>query len=286
MRKHRFFTMYLTTTVSITLLLLLVGLECVVILGARTLLNHVRENLTLTVVMTADADSVSVKRLKNVLEAVPYTRSYQFVSKEDALQEHIRALGDDPARFLGFNPLPDAYELQLNSSYAHHDSIAQIETQLQSLPYVDKVLYQEDMVKVLDSRLSSASLMLLIAAGVLLLIAWVLIVNTIRMQVYARRFIIHTMRLVGATSWVIRAPFIRRSVAMGLEAGIVASLLLVGLLYYMRMRMGIVLFPLTWQMLGLISGVVMFSGIVITFFASIFATGRYVRMNSDKMYEI
>ncbi len=278
--------MYLTTTLSIMLVLLLVGLETIVVLGAHHLVSRVRENFTVTVVMKADADSLAVSRLNKVLEAVPYTRSYNYISKQDALLEHIDALGEDPTRFLGYNPLPDSYELQLREQYANADSIAVVKQQLEQLPYVDDVLYEEDVVLALDHQLGSISVALLSVALLLLIVAWALIVNTIRLQVYAKRFLINTMRLVGATSWVIRAPFVRRSVLMGLEAAVAATAVLFAMLYYAKWRMGIVVVPLTWSNLAIIAAVILVSGIVITFFASLFATGRYVRMKIDKMYEI
>lgn len=278
--------MYLTTTLSIMLVLLLVGLETIVVLGAHHLVSRVRENFTVTVVMKADADSLAVSRLNKVLEAVPYTRSYNYISKQDALSEHIDALGEDPTRFLGYNPLPDSYELQLREQYANADSIAVVKQQLEQLPYVDDVLYEEDVVLALDHQLGSISVALLSVALLLLIVAWALIVNTIRLQVYAKRFLINTMRLVGATSWVIRAPFVRRSVLMGLEAAVAATAVLFAMLYYAKWRMGIVVVPLTWSNLAIIAAVILVSGIVITFFASLFATGRYVRMKIDKMYEI
>ena len=278
--------MYLTTTLSIMLVLLLVGLETIVVLGAHHLVSRVRENFTVTVVMKADADSLAVSRLNKVLEAVPYTRSYNYISKQDALSEHIDALGEDPTRFLGYNPLPDSYELQLREQYANADSIAVVKQQLEQLPYVDDVLYEEDVVLALDHQLGSISVALLSVALLLLIVAWALIVNTIRLQVYAKRFLINTMRLVGATSWVIRAPFVRRSVLMGLEAAVAATAVLFAMLYYAKWRMGIVVVPLMWSNLAIIAAVILVSGIVITFFASLFATGRYVRMKIDKMYEI
>ncbi len=278
--------MYLTTTLSIMLVLLLVGLETIVVLGAHHLVSRVRENFTVTVVMKADADSLAVSRLNKVLEAVPYARSYNYISKQDALSEHIDALGEDPTRFLGYNPLPDSYELQLREQYANADSIAVVKQQLEQLPYVDDVLYEEDVVLALDHQLGSISVALLSVALLLLIVAWALIVNTIRLQVYAKRFLINTMRLVGATSWVIRAPFVRRSVLMGLEAAVAATAVLFAMLYYAKWRMGIVVVPLTWSNLAIIAAVILVSGIVITFFASLFATGRYVRMKIDKMYEI
>ena len=268
------------------LVLLLVGLETIVILGAHHLVSKVRENFTVTVVMKTDADSVSVSRLQKVLEAVPYTRSYQYISKQEALNEHIETLGENPTKFLGYNPLPDSYELQLRERYANADSIAVIRQQLEQLPYVEKVLYEEDVVLALDHQLGSISVVLLSVALLLLVVAWALIVNTIRLQVYAKRFLINTMRLVGATPWVIRMPFVRRAVVMGLEASIMAVCILCALLYYAKWRMGIVFFPLSPLNLSVLAVVIFMSGIVITFLASLFATGRYVRMNIDKMYEI
>lgn len=286
MKKHRFFNMYLTTTVSVAMVLFLIGMESVVLLSAHHLMNRIRENLTLTVVMTADSDSASVQRLKNVLDAVPYCQSYKFVSKDEALAEHISTLGEDPTKFLGFNPLTDAYEVHLKAPYACTDSITRINSQLGALPYVAKVVYQEDVIRALDNRVNEISIILLAVAVVLLMIAWVLIVNTIRLQVYSKRFLINTMRLVGATRWVICKPFVHKAVRMGVVAGVLTSCVLAGALWYIRMRFGIVFFPLTWQNIAGLAGVITVSGIVITGLASLIATARYVRMKIDKMYEI
>ena len=157
---------------------------------------------------------------------------------------------------------------------------------LTALPYVEKVLYQEDVVHVLDTNVSRVSLILLICAGVLLIVAWVLIVNTIRLHVYSKRFLINTMRLVGATQWIIRAPFVRRSVRMGVEAAILSLLLIGAILYYVFYRLGVILFEINYENLLFLAGTVLLSGILLTLFASLFATGRYVRMKVDAMYEI
>jgi cell division transport system permease protein len=286
MKKHRFFNMYLTTTVSVAMVLFLIGLECVVLMGAHSLMTRVKENLTLTVVMTSDADAGSVSRMKSILEVVPFCQSYRFISRQEALEEHIRTLGEDPTRFLGFNPLTDAYEVRLKADYACADSIAIIHSQFQDLPYVDKVVYQEDIVRALDRHIGEVSVILLGVALVLLMVAWVLIVNTVRLQVYSKRFLINTMRLVGATRWVICKPFIRRSMVMGLEAGLLTTVVLVFALWYGRSRLGIVLFPFAWPEIACLAAVVMLSGIVITGLASFIATGRYVHMKIDRMYEI
>ncbi len=285
-RKKRFFNMYLTTTVSVAMVLFMVGLESMVLLSAHHLVSDLRQNLALTVIMTQNADSESANRLQAVLEAMPATASYSFISRQQALEEHIAGLGEDPTKFLGYNPLSDSYELHLQPVYANHDSIAQITEKLTELPYVEQVLYQEDIVKVLDHNVNKLSLVLGVCALVLLVIAWILIINTIRLHIYSKRFIINTMRLVGATSWVIRRPFVARSVRMGLEAALLTLVALVGVYYYVFHSLHIALFPLTKENIGVIALSVLLSGLIITYFASLVATSRYVRMKVEKMYEI
>ena len=217
--------MYFTTTISVALVLFLVGLESMLFLSAHELMRHVKESMVLSIVMTEGANTEDVARMERLLKVVPYSLDYQYISREQALQEHIENLGEDPQDFLGFNPLTDAFEVHLNATYAQTDSVAKIEESLLTLPFVDKVVYQKDVMKVLDSNLSEVSLMLSGIAVILLLIALVLISNTIQLQVYSKRFIINTMRLVGATPWVIKWPFVRRNLRMGIEAALVALIL-------------------------------------------------------------
>jgi cell division transport system permease protein len=278
--------MYFTTTISISLVLFLVGLECVVLMSAHELVRHVRENVVLTVVLSDMASQEDVVRLDNLMQVAPYVNGSDYISREEALQEHIDNLGEDPQKFLGYNPLTDAFEVNLHAEYAQIDSIHVIEQSLLALPYVDKVIYQADIVKQLDSNLQEASLILLAIALALLVIALVLISNTIQLQVYSKRFLINTMRLVGATPWVIKWPFIRRNMLMGIEAACVALLMLAATYYYFVNRLGIRLFALTEQNIAIIIVAVVFVGWFITFFASLAATNRYIRMKTSKMYEI
>ena len=267
-------------------MLFLVGLECLVLLSAHELMRHVKENVVLSVVLKDDNTADEVERTKRLLTAAPYSLDYRFISREEALQEHIINLGEDPSAFLGYNPLTDAFEVHLQAAYAHSDSIVQIERALMNLPYVDKVIYQKDVVKVLDNNLSEIALVLFIVAMALLIIALVLISNTIQLQVYSKRFLINTMRLVGATPWVIKWPLLRRNIRMGFEAGVLALLMLVATYYYCQTRLGIVLFPLIWQNVTFVILTVLVTGIIITFLASWIATNRYIRMKINKMYEI
>lgn len=286
MKRRNIFNMYFTTTISVSLVLFLVGLECVVLMSARDLIRQLRENVVLTVVMHEDATSVESARLGKMLDAAPYVLESRYISREEALQEHIESLGEDPQHFLGYNPLTDAYEIRLLENYAQSDSVAAIDRRLSSLPYVDKVIYQTDVVNALDKNLSKVVLVLLVIAIVLLVIALVLIGNTIQLQIYSKRFIINTMRLVGATPWVIKWPFIRRNIWIGVEASVIACGLLALTYYYCCNHFGVMLFPLTtWRVIGL-AAVVSFAGMMITFLASLAATGRYIRMKTNKLYEI
>ena len=286
MKRHNFLNMYFTTTISVSLVLFLIGLECVILMSARDLIRQVKENVVLTVVMQEEATSDDVLRLTNILNVAPFVLDARFISREEALQDHIESLGEDPQKFLGYNPLTDAFELRLKESYAQTDSIKVIDTRLSSLPYVEKVIYQADVVSALDKNLNKVVLVLLVIAIALLIIALVLIGNTIQLQIYSKRFIINTMRLVGATPWVIKWPFIRRNLWIGLESSVVASVMLAGMYYYCISHFGIYLFPLNKFTVGTIVSVLFVSGFLITFLASLTATSRYIRMKTNKLYEI
>lgn len=286
MRKHRFRNSYLTSAVSVSLVLCLVGLECVLLLSAGALVTRMRENMTVTAVLAQDTDSIQCARLETILKGGKQCSSYQYISKEQALEEHIRSLGEDPSAFLGYNPLSASYEIHPTDAYSSPDSLAVFAATLQALPYVTEVIYQRDLADLMSSNVHEFSLILLVVALALLLISMVLIVNTIRLQIYAKRFIINTMTLVGATSWVTRRPFVLRNMLMGFCSGLIALVVLSGVVYYVEMKMGVLLFPLTWQNIVFVSAVVLCSGLLITLFASLIATGKYIRMDNNSLYEI
>ena len=286
MRKHRFRNSYFISAVSVALVLCLIGLESVLLLSAGALVTRMRENMTMTAVLTQEADSAQCARLERMLDSSEGFSSYRYVSKEEALQEHILSLGEDPTAFLGYNPLSASYEIHPSDAYSDPDSMALITEQLEALPYVSEVLYPRDLADILSSNVHDFSLLLAGIALLLLLVSMVLIVNTIRLQIYAKRFLINTMTLVGATSWVIRRPFVRKNMLIGLLAAIAALAILGGLIYYVHYQMHIMIFPLTWQNIALVSTVVVLSGLLITLFASLIATGKYIRMDNNSLYEI
>lgn len=278
--------MYVTTTISITLVLFLVGLVAMVTLSAHRKINEIRNNVTLTVELKQEADSAEVARCGIVLSASPYCHQCRYISKEEALEEHIRSLGDDPAAFLGYNPLLASYEVNLAAPYANADSIEVVAEQIARLPYVQQVLYEKDIVDLLEHNVSQVTLVLIGLAVMLILIAYVLIINTIRLHVYSNRFLINTMRLVGATPWVIKRPFIARSLRMGCWSALLALLLLAGLFYYVQYSMHIVLMPLDVNNIITISCIVLLTGEMLTLIGSLIAVNRYIRMDTERMYAI
>ena len=285
-RAHHFLNMYFTAAVSVFLVLMLIGVECVLLLSAVSAVSHFKEKAVVTVVLKGDTKAEGIARVDSVLKSWPYFSQIEYTSREEALQQHIDELGDDPRALLGYNPLFDSYDLHPTAQYSTPEGMAEIESKLSGLDEVDKVMYQKDLVQQIESNINKASIVLAVLAAALLLIAMVLIVNTIRLQIYSKRFLINTMTLVGATGWHIKAPFVGRNVLMGFITGLLALAALAGGCYYLIYEMDIILFPLTWVNMGLIAGVVLGSGLLLTLIASLIATGRYIRMNTDTMYEI
>lgn len=286
MRKHRFRNSYLTSAISVSLVLCLIGLECILMLSAGSLITRMRENITLTAVLSRDTDSTQCARLEKILSDEQRYSGYTYISSEQALEEHIRSLGEDPSAFLGYNPLSASYEIHPTDAYSAPDSLTMIAGEIEALPFVEEVIYPRDLADLMSSNVHEFSLILLVIALALLLVSIVLIVNTIRLQIYAKRFLINTMTLVGATSWVTRRPFVLRNMRMGFFAGLAALAILSGVVYYVEFNVGVLLFPLTWQNILFVSVVVLCSGMLITLVASLIATGRYIRMDNNSLYEI
>ena len=286
MRKHRFRNSYVTAAISVSLVLCLIGLEGILLLSADSLFTRMRENMTVTAVLSQDADSAQCAQVEAVLsDPIRYSR-FSYISAQQALEEHIRSLGEDPTAFLGYNPLSASYEIHPTDSYSHPDSLAVLAKQLEAQPCVTEVIYPRDLADLMTNNVHHITLILLAVALALLLVSMVLIVNTIRLQIYAKRFLINTMTLVGATSWVTRRPFVLRNMLMGFLSGLAALLVLSGIVYYVDVKLGVLLFALTWQNIAFVTGLVLVSGLLITLFASLIATGRYIRMDNNTLYEI
>ncbi|NLI72613.1 MAG: cell division protein FtsX [Bacteroidales bacterium] len=273
-----------TATVSMSMVLFLVGLLALILFLTRDMSRELRENLTLSVVIKDEATAQQISGIKEFIEKSPFAKSAQYITKEQALQDHVDALGEDPAEFLGWNPLFASLEVKLNASYAHPDSVAKIEQQLSRYENIHKVVYQRDMIAMVNENIRKISYILVGLTSILMLISFALINNTVRLRTYSNRFIINTMKLVGAKSWFIRKPYIKQSIFSGVIAAVLAMLLLSGLVFYMKYKFGLETVFITKETALVIAGIVLISGIILTAISSYFAVGKYIRMCTDDMY--
>ena len=285
-RKHPFSNIHFTSTFSMSLVLFLVGLVCLLLFVGRDMSKYVKENINLSVILDDQAGAQNVQRIEKYLLSTPYVKSVEYISKKDALKDHIASLGENPEEFLGYNPLMASLEVKLKADYANQDSVSMIEAKLKSFEHINRVAYQKDMVSLVNENVKKFSLILLGLAVVLLFISVALIYNTIRLTVYSNRFLINTMKMVGATSWFIRRPYIGRSMLNGLYAAIISIVLLVGMVAYVQFEFGMpgmLIQPFTAVIVGFI---VILLGILLTAVSSYYAVGRFLKMHSNDMYSI
>jgi cell division transport system permease protein len=286
MSKHPFANIHFTSTFSMSLVLFLVGLVCLLLFVARDMSRYVKENINLSIILDDQASSPSAKRIEKYLLASPYAKSVEFITKEAALEDHIASLGEDPQKFLGYNPLMASLEVKLNAEYANTDSVEMIESKLKKFEHINRVAYQKDMVTLVNENIKKLSMILLALAAVLMFISVALINNTIRLTVHSNRFLINTMKLVGATRWFIRRPYIGRSMLNGLIAALISILFLVGTVYYIQTEFGLqgmMIQPMTGVLVAII---VVSLGMILTAVSSYFAVGRFLKMSSNDMYFI
>ena len=288
MKKKRisFNSAIYTTTISLMLVLLMIGLETVIIVSSQSIIKGIKEEVFFSVVVRDDADSTQLARLERTLALSDFCKNLRYVSKEEALQEHIKSLGADPTKYIGYNPLYASYEVRLNADYANPESLQQVEEKMKEFPFVDEVIYPSETIELLNKNIQNLSLIILVISVVLLVIAWVLISNTVRLHIYSKRFLIKTMQLVGATPYVIKKPFIQRSIIMGIVATIMAIGLLFLLIYYVNQRFDVLLITFSPDNIAIIVSVVLLSGILITTLASTVQVGRFIRMDKNTIYEI
>ena len=281
-----FFHSRLTSIISIALVLFLMGLIMLMGLLGNQLSVYVKENLSFSIVLKDNLKETDIKKMQNKLDALPYIKSTTYISKEQAAKELEEELGENPETFLGFNPLQASIEVKLHADYANPDSLRHIEQQIKRYTTVDELLYRKDLMEMVHNNMQRLGMILLALAAVLTLISFVLIGNTIRLLIYSKRFLIHTMQLVGATAGFIRAPFIRYNIVSGLIAAFLAIMLLTGALYYLQNELDGFIQLLDIHTLLIVDGAVLLLGILLSTLATVFAVNKYLRMKVDQLYYI
>jgi len=276
---------WVTLCISTAMVLVLLGIIVFSVQTSRNLSAWVKENLTVTVMLGDDVSVNEAKRLCRDLYHRPYTRNIDYVSKEQALEEQTQAMGSDPSEFLGANPFVATLELQLKSDYANRDSLMWIVYELQKNPKVTDVSFQEDLMDNVNKNLGRMNMVLLCLAVLLTFISFSLINNTVRLSVYSRRFLIHSMKLVGASWGFIRKPFIRQAIVVGIIAAMLAIAVLGGGVYALYNFEPNILNIITWKELTITAVAVLLFGLIITFLCTWISVNRFLKMTAGELYK-
>jgi cell division transport system permease protein len=275
-----------TLCISTTMVLLLLGVVVFFVLSARNLSAHMKENLTMTIMLK---DSVSVNDAHLFCRDLyhrPYSRSIDYISKEQAQREQVKELGSDPSEFLGFNPFPATLEIRLKADYACRDSLKWIVKELKKDKRVSDLAYMEDLMNQVNVNISRVSLVLLVLAILLTFVSFSLISNTVRLGIYARRFSIHTMKLVGASWSFIRRPFVNRTICIGIVAALLACIVLAVCIYALYRFEPDIVTIVTWKEMAITAASVFFFGIVITAICANISVNKFLKMKASELYKI
>jgi cell division transport system permease protein len=283
--RRRLKSSYITTVISISLVLFMLGLIGMVVLHGQRLSVLIRENIGLSVIIKSNVQEKTIVELQKQLEKQSYVKSTEYIPREQAAEDLKEALGEDFIAFIGYNPLLPSIEVKLNAPWANIDSMMRIERSLLSNASVEEVLYQKSLVHLVNENIQRISLVLLAFSFLLLLIAIALINNTIRLSVYSKRFLIRSMQLVGANQGFIRKPFIIQGVIHGIYSAVIALILLGGVLYFSRQEMPELAALQDIGMMLILSGAVFVLGILISLISTYFAVGKYLHSSLDELYQ-
>ena len=277
-------TQFITTTISTTLVLVLLGVIVLFVLTARNLSTYVKENINISVLVSDDMNSEQLEQMGEQLRMAPYAKSVQYISKEEALKEEILAQGIDPTEFLGANPYTASFEVKINASYADPDSIGAAVRGLKGNADVVDVIYSKDLIKSVNDNIRKASIVLFIIAALFTYISFALINNTVRLTIFSKRFIINTMKLVGASWNFIRRPFLSQGLTLGIVSAMIADGLIMGGIYWLHKFEPQIGAIINMQAIAIVTAAVFIFGMVITFLCTFFSLNKYLKMSSNDLY--
>lgn len=282
-----FFNMqFITSSISTTLVLLLLGLVVFFVLSANNLSVYVRENIAFSIQLSDDMKEPAIIEFQKKLNKEPFVKQTTYISKEQALKEQREAMGTDPAEFLGYNPFNASIEVKLNADYANSDSIAWIKDAILSNKHILDVDYPQDLLDSVNNNIRKISFALLSLAALLTLISFALINNTIQLTIYSQRFLIHTMKLVGASWTFIRRPFIARNVWIGILAATMANAVLIGMAYALVNYQPDIITVATPKVMLIVMAAVFVFGVTITTLCAFISINKYLHMKAGELYYI
>ncbi len=274
----------ITSIISISLVLLLLGLVGLLLVNGRNIRKQVMESISFNVILKENIKEADIYQLKKILDARKYILSTDYITKEEAALETEQMLGEDFIRFLGYNPLPPSIRVRLHQPWTHPDSVMLIEQDLLQYDSIEEVYYKKSLLYAVNENIRQISMVILGFSILLTLISITLINNTIRLSIYSKRFIINTMQLVGATRGFIRRPFLYRGAASGFTASLIALSLLLSLVYLLQKEFEGVISIKDYDMLAILALGVILIGMLIIWISTFFAVNKYLNIKTDKLY--
>lgn len=279
------FSAQITSTISVSLVLLVLGVVALMGIAARSVTRDIKENMGFDLIMAEDVDESTINEIKQQLGKSPFVSSFSYFSAEDALRQWQEDTGEDLSDILDANPFYDEFDIKVKEIYANVDSINAITSRFRANKAVGDINIHTEMVETVNRNIRSIALVLITVAAALLLISFMLINNTVRLTIYSRRFLIHTMKLVGATGGFIRRPFLINNVVHGIIAAAISSALLSALVYYAHSLDASVAHAVTWDDAALVFAGVLIAGVIICFVSALIATNKYLRLSYDDMFK-
>ncbi|MGM8362381.1 cell division protein FtsX [Flavobacterium sp. ARAG 55.4] len=283
-QKRRLISSYFSVVLSIFLVLFLLGTLGLFIINSKKLADDFKEKIAMTVFFKNEANDTILKSFGAELKKAPYAKSITYVSKEAAAKQHTDIIGEDFLTFLGENPLQNSYDIHLKALYVEKDSVAKIEQNLRTNPVISDIVYDKQLVNLVNENIRKVSMWILVISGFLTFIAVLLINSSLRLSIYSNRFIIKTMQMVGATKAFIRKPFVMRSVKLGMLGAALAILALIGLLSYVNANFPELGIVEDKTLIVLVFAAVFGFGVLITWLSTHFATQRFLNLRTDDLY--
>ncbi len=283
-QKRKLITSYFSVVLSIGLVLFLLGLLGMLVLNTKKLADHFKEQIKISVFLKDNAKQVEVDQLQKSLLLAEYTKSADYISKDDAAQMHSEEIGENFLDFLGYNPLKNSIDIALKADFVSPEKVEEIALDLQNRDYVEEVSYDKPLISLLTKNVKRISFWILMASGIFTLIAVLLINSSIRLSIYSKRFIIKTMQMVGATKRFIRGPFIWTNIKLGLLGAFFALIGLGAFLYYLDLNFPELNIFQDRLVLGIIFAGVLALGVLISFISTYFATQRFLNLRTDDLY--
>lgn len=282
--KKRVTGSYLVSTLSIALVLVVVGILAFILLNARQISDHVKQNIGFSIIVKDDVNEAEIKKMQKILDTKPFVSSSVFISKDEAARTFKKELGEDFEEVLGYNPLLPSVEIKLNPVYANNDSLAVIEKILLKNEVIQEVSYQKSLVHMINENVRRISIILLIAGAALMLISFTLIRNTIHLAVYSQRFLIKTMQLVGAKPFFICKPFIQNGIWFGFFGSMFANLVLLAAVFFLQKEVGGVIDFMNKELLVVMVLAVMVCGILLSLLSAWMSVNRYLKKDMNDLY--